>query len=287
MFLKTNRKVAVHIKDGKIFLCVVNYQDSLVKVECLQELPLDEEKLFQFVREKGIKRLPVYLAVGGNQIFSRVIFLPPVPEEEIKQALQWEVTKYLPLSPEEIIFDYEIINQIQIKDGKEIPLFIIAARRSYLENYCDLLAKVGLKPSVVDVEGSILRYFYLYSVKKPERNGSCFIYLDKERAVLSFLYKESLLFIYNVENKEIVNKVITEYMRVSRYLKGQFQIPGRQNIYLTGKVDDSTLNLFKDKLDVSVQRAQLPLEKFQFSSQLQNIDSSFLFTLGLLLREVG
>ena len=87
MFLKTNRKVAVHIKDGKIFLCVVNYQDSLVKVECLQELPLDEEKLFQFVREKGIKRLPVYLAVGGNQIFSRVIFLPPVPEEEIKQAL--------------------------------------------------------------------------------------------------------------------------------------------------------------------------------------------------------
>ncbi|MDK2823274.1 MAG: type pilus assembly protein PilM [Clostridia bacterium] len=288
LFSKNKKKVAVHISDDRIFIAVANYKDKIRTIEYLTQLPLDGQELSMFVEKNKLKKLPVYIALGGKQIISRVISLPEIPEKELEQVLQWEVTKYIPIPPEELLFDFEILGKITGLNSNQLRLLIIAARKQYVENYCDILAQAGLMPQVVDVEGTILKYLYLHLQNKEEGDTVCCIYLDEQRGVFSFLTNGNIFFIHNVDwDQEITNRLVAEYQRVNSYLHRQLQMISSGNIYLFGpRAGADTANLLKAELGINVINVDLKNESLDLLQVGTEINSSYTFALGLLLREV-
>jgi len=289
LFSKNNKKVAVHIAEDKIFIAVAEIKNNVPVINYLNQLPLDENKFADIIKTNKLKNYPVYLALGGKQIVCRIITIPEISEVELRKALQWEVTKYIPIPPEDLLFDFEILEKLNGPNGKQIRIMIVAARKKYVEDYCNLLVKVGLKPKLVDIEGSLLKYIYLNLESKVLEENVCCIYLDDSRGVFSFIKDNEVFFIHNVDwENELISRFISEYQRVSSYLQRQFQIEGINNIFIIGPMvnEDIAKNL-QDNININVKVGKIRSDKaISFSKNSEQFNSSYLFCIGLLLREV-
>lgn len=288
MFSTKTKKIAIHIDNEQINVGVANYKTNPYTIEYLTQLPLDSQELAKFVKDNKLKNLPAYLVLGGKQIVSRVITIPEIPKKEIGPALQWEVTKYIPIPPEEMIFDYEIIEKVEGPNSKQIRLMVIAARNTYVENYCELVAQAGLKPKVVDVEGMVLKYLYFNLQDKQNDGNSCCIYLDNKICVFSFIVRNNVFFIHNVEwEQESNNRLLTEYQRVNNYLQRQLQMASVQNIFLFGSDGKrDTAEFLTNEIGIPVKVADLQIEAFSLPEEIKKVNPGYSFTIGVLLREV-
>jgi len=275
---KLKKLVTAHIVDDHIYLAVAkrgetdNYQ-----VKYLTWLSLNDPALRELIVTNKLKRYPVYLVLGGKQIVIRVINIPELPPNEIRQALSWEITKYIPIPREELIFDFEVLDRVNTQSGRQLRIMVIAARKQYIEGYCDILAHMGLKPMVVDIEGTVLKYLYLNFKKSKANANACCIYLDEHRGVFSFISNNNLFFVHNVEweGELIITRLSSEYQRVTNYLERQLQMPHPTEIYLLGPQANTTL---QEDL-----RAQLGVDVNQVNFAQ---DPYYTFVVGLTLREV-
>lgn len=288
MFAKSNKIVTAHIVEEQIYLAVVENKTTSPKIECLTKLSLKNGDFEDFIRTYKLKGQAVYLALGGKQIITRIITVPQMSQQELRKALRWEVIKYIPIPPEELTFDFEILETIENASGKQLRIMIIAAKEKYIEKFCDFFVDLGLKPKVVDIEGVILYYLYSSLVKK-EANTSCCMYLDDKRVVLSFIAKNKLYFIHNFEwdTRGIFEGLVSEYQRVSSYLQRQMQMSIPSDIYLFGPQATETLreNL---KIELNINVVLMYLNEGLGNEEMKgnHLDPSFTFAAGLVLREV-
>jgi len=287
---KNNKLVTAHIVDDLVYLAVSELgKTNNYKIKHLIQLPLNGPALGEFVLANKLKRYPVYLVLGGKQIVTRVINIPNLPRNELKQALKWEVTKYIPIPVEELIFDYEVLDQVSTPTDTQLRIMIIAARKQYIENYCDILAKINLKPMIVDIEGVVLKNLYSCLENTKDNTSVCCIYLDEHRGVFSFLNNKKLFFVHNVdwEQEIILNRLSSEYQRVNNYLQRQLQIPNTTDLYIFGPLVDETLyKNIKAEFDLNVKWVNLSDNFCGLEINTSEQDSQYTFAVGLTLREV-
>ncbi len=103
-------------------------------------------------RDSGIKTKNVATALPQDQVFTRIITLPPLSESEIESALQWEAEQYVPLPLSEVILTHELIGKVK-EDAKEnIELLLAAAPKSLVEKTIKVLKMAGLNPVSIEME---------------------------------------------------------------------------------------------------------------------------------------
>ncbi|MDD4907772.1 MAG: type IV pilus assembly protein PilM [Candidatus Omnitrophica bacterium] len=101
----------------------------------IQELPLElsnspkerkkalPEILKKMVREYKIKG-PVVSAMPSSQVQMKIIKLPPMPLEEVMQAVKWEIQQTTTANIEELSFDYYLLND-ENTITKDTPLDVL------------------------------------------------------------------------------------------------------------------------------------------------------------------
>ncbi|KJS88311.1 MAG: hypothetical protein JM58_01350 [Peptococcaceae bacterium BICA1-8] len=285
---KINKLVTVHIVDDLIYLAVSRIsKNNHYKIKYTAQFPLNGAALGEYVSKKRLKRYPVYLVLGGKQIVTRVINIPNLPQEEIRQALTWEVPKYIPIPSEELIFDFEVLNKVSTPSGEQLQIMIIAARKQYIENYCDILVNSGLKPMIVDIEGIVLKYLYSCLENSKDNTNVCCVYLDEHRGVFSFINNNNLFFIHNVEWEQeiIINRLSSEYQRVNNYLQRQMQMPNVTDIYIFGQVDETLFESLRAELGLNVNCVNMTDNALKINTREE--DPHYTFAIGLNLREVN
>ena len=52
--------------------------------------------LLAVLRDAKIRSRRIVISVTGQNVLARVLRLPPIPEDEIKQAIRWEAERHLP-----------------------------------------------------------------------------------------------------------------------------------------------------------------------------------------------
>ena len=96
-----------------------------------------------------------------SRTFSRPIRLPKLSKAEIEEAIQLETEQYIPLPPDKLYIDYEIIS----KDDQNTELLVVAAPRSLVDSYMNFLAAIGLQP--VALEPTMNATARLYNLVDP------------------------------------------------------------------------------------------------------------------------
>ncbi len=69
---------------------------------------------------------------------------------EIREALKWDLGKYVPLAPDEYYFDFAILKTD--KSDLKVKVLLVAAPKIIVNSITDLIKQVGLKPVAVDIE---------------------------------------------------------------------------------------------------------------------------------------
>jgi type IV pilus assembly protein PilM len=106
----------------------------------------------QVLSKAGIRAGRVVSAVGGQAVIVRELKLPPMSEEELKQAARFEAERYIPYGVREVNMDFDVIGETTEENQKKIVVLLVAARREIVDKHVQALEAAGVSPFVLDVE---------------------------------------------------------------------------------------------------------------------------------------
>lgn len=114
---------------------------------------VDHEKIAKRVYELITKHLVgtldarrVAAALPVANTFNRILALPKMNHEELKQAVLLEAEQYIPMPVEDLYLDYEVAHQDS--DGQEVLL--VAAPKSLVDSYIQLFDILGLELALLE-----------------------------------------------------------------------------------------------------------------------------------------
>ena len=92
----------------------------------------------------------VVVALPESQIFTRVVELPSIKPEEVKNAITWEAEQYVPIPISEVKLDWQVLGSTS-KTGK-VEVLLVAAPTSLIERFMKIIRIAGLTPISLETE---------------------------------------------------------------------------------------------------------------------------------------
>lgn len=102
------------------------------------------------VRGEPIKTPYAVCSLPEQCSFVKIIQLPKMKRDEIKEAVKWEAEANIPLSLEEVYLDWVIIPGE--KDSEHLNILINAAPKELVDKYLQVLRAADIEPVVFEIE---------------------------------------------------------------------------------------------------------------------------------------
>jgi type IV pilus assembly protein PilM len=112
----------------------------------------------------------VAVGVANAKVVVRQVELPWVPDEELRQALGFQISEFIPIPIEEAILDYLPIEEVQSPEGERLlRILVVAAQRDMIQTLIEALRYAKLLPAVIDLTAlALMRSLVsMYGVEEP------------------------------------------------------------------------------------------------------------------------
>ena len=103
-------------------------------------------KLFEKNIIGKINTSRVALCIPSAKTYIRTMLLPPISDNDLKEAVLLEAEQYIPVPIDELYLDYSIIR----KTKKNIELLAVAAPKKIVDSYMALTKMLGLETVAID-----------------------------------------------------------------------------------------------------------------------------------------
>lgn len=103
-------------------------------------------------RRGDFKGKRVSVAVSNQNVVVRQVEVPKMDEADLRGALQYQVSDYIPMPIEEAILDFVVLDEFVSDDGAPMMrLLTVAALRSMIDRVVDTVRHAGLDPIGIDL----------------------------------------------------------------------------------------------------------------------------------------
>jgi type IV pilus assembly protein PilM len=109
---------------------------------------------------------PVFISIPGHQALNKLLQIDFMDEKTFEQTVEFEAQQQLPLSLEQIIWDYQIINR-NPKPGDEVQVSLFAVRKEIINDYIRVIDGIGLRLGGIQVAPLAIYNFVKYDQKFP------------------------------------------------------------------------------------------------------------------------
>ncbi|MBI2007490.1 MAG: type IV pilus assembly protein PilM [Candidatus Blackburnbacteria bacterium] len=94
------------------------------------------------------------ISLPESSVFTRLIELPDLTDEEISSAVSWQAESYIPIPVEEANIDYQIVNRRSPQGGQQgaVEVLLVAAPKALVDKYVRVAALSGLAIAGVETE---------------------------------------------------------------------------------------------------------------------------------------
>jgi len=96
-----------------------------------------------------IKQKEVALAISGNALIIKKIFVPAMTADELEEQVPWEAEHHIPFNKNDVEIDYQALGGKNAQGQME--LLLVAAKKEVVADYAAVAREAGLTPVVVDV----------------------------------------------------------------------------------------------------------------------------------------
>ncbi len=111
------------------------------------------ESLRNLVQMEKIKSKEVATAISGQSVIVKKIRVPRMNEKELAENIQWEAEQHIPFEISDVNIDFQIMSPFEAPDGNtggQIDVILIAAKKSKVDDYANIILEAGLQPVVID-----------------------------------------------------------------------------------------------------------------------------------------
>jgi type IV pilus assembly protein PilM len=109
------------------------------------------KKLYQ---EARITTQNVVTALPQDQVFTRVITMPQLSEEEMSSAIKWEAEQYVPIPLSEVTLAHQVVGKAKENMKEKVEVLLVAAPTKLVNKLIKVLEVAGL--NAISVEAEIL-----------------------------------------------------------------------------------------------------------------------------------
>ncbi len=102
-----------------------------------------------------IKQKEVALAISGNALIIKKIFVPAMTPEELEEQVPWEAEHHIPFNKNDVEIDYQVLGGKNAAGQQE--LLLVAAKKEVVADYAAVAREASLHPVVVDVAAFALQ----------------------------------------------------------------------------------------------------------------------------------
>jgi len=181
--------------------------------------------LIELLKDAGIRDRKAIIAITGQKVIIREITLPIMEDKELMAGVMWEAPKYVPYDLDESIIDAEKVDEFVEKDGnKMMRVLLVAAPKTIIQPYMEVLKKVRIIPKIVDVVSSAnIRVFENHFTDKKEeeekKEGTIIdiiLSVGASSTILSLVEKGNLKFTRNIlVGGNDITKAIAKSLNIS------------------------------------------------------------------------
>lgn len=124
------------------------------------------ENLKACYEKGGFGTRKVRVSVKGQGVILRFIQFPKMKMEELRSAMVFEAEKYIPFKTNEVVVDFQIVDEIPASGGKpdQLTLLLVAVKRDDLSPLIQTFREAGLEIEIVDADAlaliNALEYFH-------------------------------------------------------------------------------------------------------------------------------
>lgn len=200
------------------------------------------------------------VSLPEKKAFLKIIKMPKMGEQEMKEAIVFEAENYIPLSIENVYLDFQIINS-SYSDGNNLEVLLVAIPKNIVDSYIYCLKQAEITPLSLEVESSaIVRAL----IKNNEREKSLFLIdLGLTRTSFIIFSKNSLKFTCSTSIcsrmfDEKIAKFLNIDIKKAEKSKIKYGISGAKKITLKA---ESKSKIFQKKIinDKKIYNALLPV----------------------------
>ncbi|MBU1102321.1 type IV pilus assembly protein PilM [Patescibacteria group bacterium] len=108
-------------------------------------------KAIDGVKGEALKTEYCTVSLPETESFLRMVKLPSMKKEEAAEAIKWELEANIPLSVEEIYYDWQIIEDANA-NPRQLDILVGVLPKKTVNPYLNVLKKAGLKPLAFEIE---------------------------------------------------------------------------------------------------------------------------------------
>jgi len=148
------------------------------------------------IPELKIPTQEIRATMPGNAVIIRVIEIQEANQNELKKAVSFQLGRYIPMKPEDVVFDCTPINDKTVRSGYQKCLLAVV-RKNSIEERSSILKTAGLTPLLIDAESVAVINSYLACSKEFDReqgiprieepNGVCLLHIGAQHSDLAIL----------------------------------------------------------------------------------------------------
>ena len=148
------RRLLVESANGEIALSVDDGESvqSLDIFSTEQDPQLQQQRVRELLQQHELTEVNRDLILSESDILRTEVVMPLAAEANLRQALAYEMDKHTPFPAEDIFFCWKVLSRDREAGQLHFELFVTP--RGPVEAQLELLKRLGLKPSGVDVRGS-------------------------------------------------------------------------------------------------------------------------------------
>lgn len=213
------------------------------------------EALKSLVAESKVPYKEVAVALPESAVFSRVLTVPKVADEEVTDAVYWQLKQFLPYPVEDVQSDFTALT---VDPNGQRKVLAVAAPKKLVELYVEILERAGLTPVAIESETlAILRSIkYANDVKDA-------VILDfgsntTDMAIMKdgeLFFSQSIATGADLLTKALVNEFQLSYAQAEEYKR----IYGMRSDAVEGKIR----NALKPVLDMIITEAMRGVEFYK------------------------
>ncbi|MCL5260537.1 MAG: pilus assembly protein PilM [Gammaproteobacteria bacterium] len=215
-----------------------------------------DKVLTNLITQNNLQRTDCNIVLHPNNYRLLMVNAPNVPENEIKNAVKWQIKDMINFSLDDTVIDIFTPEEVQ-KHVKKI--YVIAAQKSFLEDIQLAVHNAGLKPVAIDIREFAARN--IISRLAPLNETSTFIGIEPENTLMLTTKYNSIQFVRSIpigfkicKANNSCTPLITEMQRSLHYCDSELKLqPPKQFFIAPNKdVDELTLQSFAKELGKEV-----------------------------------
>lgn len=121
------------------------------------------------IKEKRLRFAPIVASLPEEKSFLRLVQLPKVDRGKVEAAVRWEIEANIPVSPEELWYDHEII-ETQDEHIDHLDVVVTAFPRKLVESYVSVFKKAGFLPVALELESQAVVRAAINDLRSREAN---------------------------------------------------------------------------------------------------------------------